>query len=223
MIARGLGIGALAAMAYAFLGNAVAHRPPQPLWPIDVAGTVLGGHATHLALIFTASCWWPSLTALGLAVAALGIAAPAWRTRAVFSIVVTLVGWRVSDVLKDAFARPRPNAWFLHHETSFGYSSGHAMFAVVVYGLWSYLVATSAFPRSLRATLAGALALWAGGVIWSRLALGAHWVTDLIGGVLLGVALLGIGAAIAGAWPQRAQSPASSARAAGRGPASSVT
>ncbi len=198
MIARGLGVAAIAAIAYALLGNAVAHRPPEPLWPIDVAGSALAGHATHLALIFTASCWWEALVSLGIAAIALGAARPAWRARATFSVIVTLIAWKTSDVLKNAFARPRPERWFLHHETTFSYSSGHAMFAVVVYGLWSYFIATSALPRPLRTVLASALALWAAAVIWSRLALGAHWATDLIGGVLLGVALLGIGAAVLG-------------------------
>jgi membrane-associated phospholipid phosphatase len=39
------------------------------------------------------------------------------------------------------------------------------------------------------------LALWGCGVIWSRLALGAHYVTDLVGGVLLGLVALALAAA----------------------------
>jgi membrane-associated phospholipid phosphatase len=75
------------------------------------------------------------------------------------------------------------------------------MFAVVVYGLWSYFVATSALPRGVRVPLASALALWGCAVIWSRLALGAHWPTDLIGGVLFGIAVLAVGAAVTRSWP----------------------
>ncbi len=193
-----LAIAALAATAYVLLGMAVASRPPRALWPLDAAAAPLAGHATHLALLFTASCWWPVLVTFGAGAIALAILRPDWRARAIFAIVVTLVGWQGSDALKNVFARPRPAYWYLHHETSYSYSSGHAMFAVVVYGLWSYFVATSTLPRALRIPLASALALWACAVIWSRLALGAHWPTDLIGGVLFGIAILALGAAAAG-------------------------
>jgi len=70
------------------------------------------------------------------------------------------------------------------------------MFAVVVYGLWSYYFARSDLPQPFRTALACGFALWGLGVIWSRLALGAHFVTDLIGGVLFGITMLAIAAAI---------------------------
>jgi undecaprenyl-diphosphatase len=127
---------------------------------------------------------------------------PAWRARAVFSVVTTLVAWQASDAVKNLFMRRRPDYWRLIHETSASYPSGHAMFAIVVYGLWSYYVATSDMPLPLRRGLSAALAFWAIGVIWSRLALGAHFVTDLTGGVLFGITMLGIAAAIAGGIPQ---------------------
>ncbi|MGA2396346.1 MAG: phosphatase PAP2 family protein [Candidatus Lustribacter sp.] len=93
----------------------------------------------------------------------------------------------------------------MHHETSWSFPSGHAMFAVVVYGLWSAYFARSDLPQPFRAALATAFALWALGVIWSRLALGAHFVTDLIGGVLFGVTMLAVAAAIAGGIPRLAR------------------
>ena len=81
------------------------------------------------------------------------------------------------------------------------------MFAVVVYGLWSYYIATSNLARPLRTVLAGIVALWGLGVIWSRLSLGAHYVTDLIGGVLFGIAMLAIAASITGVIPSVVEGP----------------
>ena len=174
-----LAIAALAGIAYALLGFAVATRPPRALWPLDLAAAPLAGHATHVALLFTASCWWPVLVSFGAGAIALAALRPDWRARAIFSTVVTLVGWQGSDALKNVFARPRPAHWYLHHETSYSYSSGHAMFAVVVYGLWAYYAANSTLPRGLRIALATLLSLWACAVIWSRLALGAHWPASI--------------------------------------------
>ncbi|HZX69140.1 MAG TPA: phosphatase PAP2 family protein, partial [Candidatus Elarobacter sp.] len=73
----------------------------------------------------------------------------------------------------------------------------HAMFALLVYGLWAWFVWNSGLPRAVRFTLAPLLALWACGVLWSRLALGAHYITDLAGGLLLATAALGFAALVA--------------------------
>jgi undecaprenyl-diphosphatase len=187
-----------AALLCGLLGSSVSERPPDG---IDLAGRALAGHWSHVALVLTASCWWYVLVPLGVAAIAFAVAVPAWRARAIFALVTTLAAWKASDVIKDLFGRTRPEYWVLHHETSASYPSGHAMFAVVVYGLWSYYIASSDLPQPLRGGLSVALALWGIGVIWSRLSLGAHFVTDLTGGVLFGIMMLGIAAAVAGGIP----------------------
>jgi membrane-associated phospholipid phosphatase len=73
------------------------------------------------------------------------------------------------------------------------------MFAFLVYGLWAWFFWHSELPRRTRLIVTTFLALWGCGVIWSRLALGAHYVTDLVGGVLLGATALSIAFAIAAA------------------------
>jgi undecaprenyl-diphosphatase len=138
--------------------------------------------------------------AIGLIVAWL---VPDWRERILTSVITTLVFWKVSDALKNAFQRPRPPYWHLIHETTWSYSSGHAMFATIVYWLWAWFVWHSEWPEGVRRSIATVLALWGCGVIWSRLALGAHYVTDLVGGVLLGIVALALGAAIRAALEQR--------------------
>jgi membrane-associated phospholipid phosphatase len=197
-----------AALLCGLLGSSVSERPPDG---IDVAGRALAGHAAHLALIFTASCWWQTLVTLGVAAIVLAAAVPAWRPRVIFALITTLVAWQASDVVKNLFARLRPEYWTLHHETSASYPSGHAMFAVVVYGLWSYYIATSNLAQPLRTALAVASALWGVGVIWSRLALGAHYVTDLIGGVLFSIMILAIATSITRGVPRLLSRPSSRA------------
>jgi membrane-associated phospholipid phosphatase len=184
-----------AALACGLYGSVVSEQPPAG---IDLAGRALAGHYAHVALVFTASCWWPSLVSLGVLSIVMAALVPAWRARVAFSITTTIVGWLANDALKNVFTRTRPAYWVLHHETSWSYPSGHAMFAVIVYGLWSYYVATSELPRTLRIVLATASALWGACIIWSRLALGAHFVTDLIGGVLFGITMLALAITIVG-------------------------
>lgn len=181
------------ALLCGFLGGSVSDAPPAG---IDLAGRAVAGELPYVALALTASCWWQMLVALGAGAIVLAVLAPAWRARAIFAVLTTVVAWQASDQVKNLFMRARPAYWILHHETSWSYPSGHAMFAVVVYGLWSTYLARSDLAQPFRAVLATGFALWALGVIWSRLALGAHYVTDLIGGVLFGITMLAIAAAI---------------------------
>jgi undecaprenyl-diphosphatase len=200
---RALLVGAPAFAAYIALGLAVRHQPPETLNAFDRLGRDVAGHATGAALVFTMSCWWYVLLSLGACAAVLGTLVPQFRARAIFSIAVTVISWLTSDLFKNAFARERPTYWYVIHEPSYAYSSGHAMFAVIVYGLWGYFFATARLPNAVRVPLATLCFTWAGAVIWSRLALGAHWPTDLAGGVLLGITMLALGAAVAWSWPQR--------------------
>jgi membrane-associated phospholipid phosphatase len=182
------------AVPYVLLGNAVSHRPPSG---IDAAARSIAGEAPRLAWILTESCLWPVLTTLGIAACLIAIRARAWRGRIVFAVVTTVVAWQTSNVLKDVFERSRPAYWLVAHETTFSYSSGHALFATVVYWLWAYHVARSTLRAAVRVPLCIALVVWGIGVIWSRLALGAHYPSDLVGGALLGVAVLALAAIVA--------------------------
>jgi membrane-associated phospholipid phosphatase len=184
----------VAASLYVLLGNAVSHVPPTG---IDAAARSIAGKAPGLAWVLTESCLWPVLTAFGLVGCLVAIRVRPWRGRIVFAIVTTIVAWQTSNVLKDLFARPRPAYWLVAHETSFSYSSGHAMFATIVYWLWAYHVARGRLPAAVRAPLCTALVVWGIAVIWSRLALGAHYPSDLAGGVLLGAAMLALATIVA--------------------------
>ena len=198
---RYLAIAVVAGALYVLLGNAVSHAPPRG---IDLAGRAFAGEAPRLALIFTESCWWPVLVTFAVAAILIAIRYPAWRERVIFALPTTLITWQVSDALKNVFRRPRPAYWSLIHEPSFAYSSGHAMFAVLVYWLWAWFVWNSDLPRPARIVAAPLLALWGCGVIWSRLALGAHFVTDLLGGMLLAATALALASAIGDALEARA-------------------
>jgi undecaprenyl-diphosphatase len=178
---------------YVQLGLLVSAQPPSD---VDRYFRSWMGAATPAAIVFTESGLLPALAGVALVALLVAWRYPAWRARAFFAIGMNLVAWKVSDVCKDVFHRARPEQWVWHRETSFSYSSGHSTDAVVVYALWAYFVWRSDVPQPWRGIAAGVLALWALGVSWSRLALGVHFATDVLGGWLLAVVLLNLGFAI---------------------------
>ena len=100
-----------------------------------------------------------------------------------------------STGLKIAFGRVRPDVIeHLDHVTNASYPSGHATSAAVVYLLLAWL----APPRWRRAawSLAGAMIVLNG---FSRIMLGVHWASDILGGTMLGAAFALLGAWWAGA------------------------
>jgi undecaprenyl-diphosphatase len=190
--AGALRVAAAAAAAYAALGLYVARRPPAGL---DAAATALAGHGLPAATILSAAGLFPAYAALCVLSLVVALARRAWLPQTLTAIAALVVAWRISDACKAIFARPRPALWFVHHETSFSYPSGHATLALTFYGFWAYVAWTNAAsPR--RWPIVVLLAAWTAAVGWSRLALGAHYPSDVLGGYLLGAAVLGLAVAV---------------------------
>ena len=184
---------ATALLLYIALGAYVSPRPPGS---VDLAAESLVGHGLGLALVAYRSGLFPTYATLAALALLASIWLPRWRGRVAFGVVALLVAWRISDLFKSVFARPRPEHWVLVRESSGSYSSGHATLSLVVYGLWAYFIWRSGLPRPVRVAVSGMLVLWCLIVAWSRLAMGAHFPTDLAGGWLLGlVVLTALGAA----------------------------
>jgi undecaprenyl-diphosphatase len=108
-------------------------------------------------------------------------------------IVSQAGGFVISEVLKQVFARARPeDADPALYDGGWSFPSGHAMSAFVLAGVGAYLlllVIRSWLRRSL--LIAGALA-WSLLVGFSRLYLGVHYVSDVAAGFLIGVAWVAI-------------------------------
>jgi membrane-associated phospholipid phosphatase len=169
------------------LGLYVAQRTPTR---VDVEAVALRGTAVPLALFFTALGRWPVLLALG---AVMFLAA--WRLRtgltaAAILYATQLFSQGVNTVLKLAFHRTRPDGWLGIQEKDLSYPSGHAVTAVVFFVGFAILAWHAPLPRPLASVFAALLLVCAVGIPWSRLALGAHYLTDVAGGLLLGTAML---------------------------------
>jgi membrane-associated phospholipid phosphatase len=122
------------------------------------------------------------------------------RRLAVFVTVTALMGGVVDTAVKIWVDRPRPileNPVATAPANSF--PSGHAMTSTIGYGLM-LLVFLPLVPRRWRRWVvagAAALVLLIG---YSRLALGVHFITDIVGGIILGLAWLAAATAAFSIW-----------------------
>ena len=112
-----------------------------------------------------------------------------WRSAAVF---VVTVGLSITghSVAKEAFARPRPDLVpRLDFADTYAYPSGHAAGAIVILLLGALMLGGR---KSVVAAILVAVAIGL-----SRVALGVHWPSDVIGGWMFGGGAALIGYAIA--------------------------
>lgn len=159
----------------------------RPAWSEDVAAAV-----THLGD-----------TSVGLVLGVV-LAVVAWgRSRRVAAtvLVVTVSFPIVQGALKAAVDRDRPDLAALVRTSSSSFPSGHAMTAAAMWTLvpivWSvWAGATSGSPSLRRRTVTAGAAVVIVAVAASRVWLGVHWTSDVVGGVLAGVALVGVADAL---------------------------
>lgn len=115
------------------------------------------------------------------------------RRRECYTALCALGIMGLSPLLKLLIDRPRPPADLVEVAQTFGglgYPSGHAFQALVLFGLLIYLCSISISRPWLRTSIQGALGLLILTIGISRIYLGAHWPSDVLGGYLLGGAFL---------------------------------
>jgi undecaprenyl-diphosphatase len=167
------------------LGALVAHRPPTS---VDVAAGSLRGSAVPLALFFTGLGRWPVLLGLSIVAAGTAIALRTGLTAVAVLYATQVLSQGANAAVKLLFHRARPDAWLHIHETDLSYPSGHAVTAVVFFVGFAILAWHAPLPRPVAAAISAALLVCAIGIPWSRMALAAHYFTDVLGGLLLGTA-----------------------------------
>jgi undecaprenyl-diphosphatase len=129
------------------------------------------------------------VVAMMIAVTALFLWLYDYKNSATLLLVTTLGGMLLNNVLKLGFDRPRPQFfdWGTHAMTS-SFPSGHAMSAAIVYPTVAYLAARlqkSHWARVLTMLSAAILVVL---ICLSRVYLGVHYPSDVIAGVVVGLA-----------------------------------
>jgi membrane-associated phospholipid phosphatase len=123
------------------------------------------------------------------------------RRQALFLVSTAVVGLITNNIIKALVGRSRPHfSDAVAHAFGKSFPSGHAMNSTVVYGSllilgWGPLRTTARRLGAffLAAALVSAIAV-------SRVVLGVHYVTDVVAGIVLGVAVVLASAAAFRAW-----------------------
>ncbi|HSI73525.1 MAG TPA: phosphatase PAP2 family protein, partial [Fimbriimonas sp.] len=115
------------------------------------------------------------------------------RPLAAILTVSTLLGLLLNMLIKDLVGRPRPSGdlvSILAPTIGLSFPSGHAMASTTLYGFLAFLCWMHVPDCSLRIAASVAFASTAVMVSVSRIYLGAHWFTDVMGGWTAGLFLL---------------------------------
>lgn len=120
------------------------------------------------------------------------------KSRGVAISVVVLASTLLNQALKIIVRRPRPNINPLAVENSFSFPSGHTMIMVVIGGILIYLLwqkrgdnakcNTKWIARNVILTVI--ICLIAITVMFSRIYLGVHYFSDIVGGITSGLLFL---------------------------------
>lgn len=176
----------------------------------------------------TLTPWVILATNLGAAVvvvpviAAAALVALVFRRWAAAILVVTVLalGYAWATLAQELIARTRPPQLqaLIKIPAAYSYPSGHTNTAILVYGVLGFLIwrlAPRMWERVLGVTVCALLIVTVG---VSRVYLGVHWPTDVLGGWLLGGAWLALMAGAYLTWERFASS-----RAATRSPRATTT
>lgn len=106
-----------------------------------------------------------------------------------FWVFNTLLAGGAGLVTKQFLHVPRPLGIYGANHQTWSFPSGHATLSAAILGFFVVIMAQH-FSRGIRAILYFITALIVSLILFSRVYLGAHWMTDVIGGLFLGLSIL---------------------------------
>lgn len=133
----------------------------------------------------------PSAVITGLIVGFLAVTGLRWE--AITALFAAVISGALNTLIKVVVQRPRPGADLVNvfqKLNSYSFPSGHVMFYTTFFGFLLFLSFTLLKRSWLRLLVNTVLVLLIALVGLSRMYLGEHWASDVIGGYLLGSLLL---------------------------------
>jgi membrane-associated phospholipid phosphatase len=150
------------------------HSHLTPAFVSVLRGITEFGSSEWIALVLSISVlffifkrWWPSLVTLVIAVPG---------------------GMAMNELVKILVHRHRPfdQGWFVDW-SGYSFASGHTIGATLLYGQIALFLVPVIKSRRARAWLFSAATFVVALVGFSRIALGAHYLTDVLGGIFFGM------------------------------------
>ncbi len=194
MLTAGLTAAFVAALFFVFLARAV------------MAGSTTGFDAAVRGAVHSWAS--PALTSVMRAITQLGSvnflvpagAVVAWRLyvggrpRAAVLLAITAVGAQAFDqVLKFDFRRPRPEVFFgAAQPSTYSFPSGHSVESCCFYGVLAAILAAGTMSWRKKGAIWAAASAVTVAVGLSRVYLGVHYPTDVVGGWALAIVWVGI-------------------------------
>lgn len=107
------------------------------------------------------------------------------------SVAINLIlVFLLNRLLKIIIARPRPEVLKIVQEKGYSFPSGHTMVSTGFYGFLIYLIYKNIKSKKIKYPLIVTLAILILLIGISRVYLGAHYATDVIGGWIIGTLYL---------------------------------
>jgi len=107
------------------------------------------------------------------------------KISALLFMVALIINSCLIGIIKNTFKRMRPNINRLVNEKGYSYPSGHTMSATSFYGLIIFFIVISSLILPIKVLLISLLVLLILLVGFSRIYLGVHYFSDVVGGLLM--------------------------------------
>ena len=106
----------------------------------------------------------------------------------IFSNLVIITA--LNQLLKNILQRPRPTEYRIIEETGYSFPSGHSMISMAFYGYLIYLIYKYVKNKYVKWTSMVLLSILICSIGISRIYLGVHYTSDVLGGFLISISYL---------------------------------